>query len=61
MNLKEKKGGKRQVTKSKILSITLFMSLFALFIYGKKEHKSMTGKKFKKKKRKKRKAMNSTY
>ena len=37
MNLKEKKkGGKRQATKPKILFITLFMSLFALFIYRKK-------------------------
>ena len=38
-----------QVTKPKILFITLFMSLFALFIYRKKEHKSMTKKKIKKK------------
>ena len=49
MNLKEKKEGKRQVTKPKILFITLFISLFALFIYRKKEHKSMTGKKINKK------------
>ena len=45
MNLKEEKGGKRQVTKSKILFITLVMSLFVLFIYRKKKHKLMTGKK----------------
>ena len=43
VNLKEKIRGKRQVTKSKIRFITLFMSLFALFIYRKKEHKSMIG------------------
>ena len=42
-----------QVTKPKILFITLFMSLFALFIYRKKEHKSMTVKKLYKKKKKK--------
>ena len=36
VNLKEKKGGKRQVIKQKILFITLFMSLFALFIHRKK-------------------------
>ena len=51
VNLKEKIRGKRQVTKSKIRFITLFMSLFTLFIYRKKEHKSMTKKK----------VMNSTY
>ena len=33
-----------QVTKPKILFRILFMSLFALFIYRKKEHKSMTEK-----------------
>ena len=33
----KKKGGKRQVIKPKILFITLFMSLFALFIYRKKK------------------------
>ena len=37
VNLKEKKWGKRKVTKSKILFITLFMSLFALFTYRKKK------------------------
>ena len=47
VNLKKK--GRRQVTKPKILFITLFMSLFTLFIYRKKEHKSMTEKKIKKK------------
>ena len=51
VNLKEKKRGKRQVTKSKIRFITLFMSLFALFIYRKKEHKSITEKKNKKNKK----------
>ena len=51
MNLKEKKGGKRQVIKQKILFITLFLSLFALFIYRRKKkahthtHKSMTKRK----------------
>ena len=52
MNLKEKKMGKMQVTKPKVLFITLFMSLFAFFIYRKKEHKSMTVKKLYKKKKK---------
>ena len=40
-----------QVTKPKILFITLFMNLFALFIYRKKEHILMTGKKKKKEKK----------
>ena len=43
--LEGKKREKRQVTKPKILFITLFMSLFALFINRKKEYKSMTEKK----------------
>ena len=42
---KEKNGGKGKVTKPKILFITLFISLFTLFIYRKKEHESMTEKK----------------
>ena len=53
MNLKEKKGGKRQVTEPKILFITLFMSLFALFIYRKKSINRWLGKK--------KKVMNCTY
>ena len=52
VNLKKKKG-KKQVTKPKILFITLFMSLFALFIYRKKSTNRWP--------KKKKKAINSTY
>ena len=45
-----------QVTKPKILFITLFMSLFALFIYRKKRVRIDDWKK-----KEKEKAMNSTY